>query len=94
MSAIGGMCCPTCGGEGQIEWTNRKDMVREVHRRRKCISCRATWRTVEYYAGNEPDVPAVVRDLQLQVAIFIEQLQYIQRRIDAGEWARPASEEA
>ena len=87
------MNCPFCGGRGIVEFTQRIDATREVHRRRCCESCRRTWRTVEYYAGNEPDVPAVVRDLQLQLAVFIEQLHHIQQRVQAGEWAQPTKEE-
>lgn len=81
------MNCPSCGGEGKIEYSNKLNGTLEVQRRRRCVSCRRTWRTVEFYAGNEPDVPAIVRDIDLMLATMIEQMREIRQRVQAGAYS-------
>ena len=87
MSVNGSMPCPSCGGEGSIEFTYKPPTLHEVQRRRKCVSCRRRWRTVEYYAGNDPDVPAIVRDIDVLLAIMIEQMQAIRDRVIVGAYS-------
>ena len=78
------MTCPLCDGDTAIEYTTHSKNLLEVRRRRRCLSCRHTFRTMEYYAGTDPDVPAVVRDIDLQLSIFIEQMQHIRDRVRVG----------
>jgi hypothetical protein len=82
------MNCPSCGGDSKVDNTINRSTLLEVWRRRICQSCKYTWTTYEHYIGAEPDVPTIVRDLQIELSIFIERLRWLEGRITMGEGQR------
>lgn len=87
------MKCPSCGGDGTIAFTYEPPGLPEVQRRRQCRSCRRTWRTAECYVANDPDVPAIVRDIDILLATMIEQMQAIRERVVMGTYNKEESDE-
>lgn len=87
------MNCPSCGGDSAIEYSYKPPSLPEVQRRRRCVSCRRTWRTAECYVVNDPDVPAIVRDIDILLATMIEQMQAIRERVTMGAYEKEEASE-